>query len=373
MKRSNFTIKVLIAISFFAISVVPALADFSWSGNAISITEFSGPTGLSTICNAKRNGYPMGGWTSTAGVLPQIVAAPLMTYELTLKTVGLVKIEDVVLTPDSGVTGWKAKMVANKGYTVDLPLSYGTVSALCKVPRLDHPGKFEDKMIELPAPGLPIGEMSAVEWRVKSRDKHNKLILVVIPISWDSTRTTCVGSSIMVQVAPDNFASLSNLMVFGCLRGFVPAWATVDPALLMQQQLLNGGGKTPTGGTSQPDNDYKPPKPTEYSQPPNGGTANTLSGTGVKSLHIDGHIENRPKCETALITLVVRKDGEWVTFANQSVALPLCVAKYVEFRRGDTIVCMAQCAYDNRTKTLNLEIYRGNFPGDGDILEPVQE
>lgn len=378
--RGNLTISsFLIAVFILAITVVPARADFSWSGNAISITEFGGPTGLSSVCNAKRNGYPMGGWTSTAGVLPQVVAAPGMTYEMTLKTVGILRIEEAILTPDSGLTCWQANLIPNKGYTVSLPLGYGTVRTLCKVPRLNHPDKFDSQWLDVPSSGLPTGEMSGVEWRVKSRDQHNRLVIFIIPISWSSTRTTCTGSAIMVQQAPDGFDSLSNLMVFACLRGFVPAWAIIDPAVLVQQQMVNGGGipqpqpiLPPTPSVQQPQT-YQPPiQPKPIYQAPKPERGDQLSG-----VQVDGYVETRVPAKAtrqlSSVTIIVWKGEESQTWRHQVLDLSRYQAgQIVEFRNGRQVVAAAEvnCV---KNDLLEMQIFKGNWPTCNNLFVVVEE
>lgn len=68
----------------------------------------------------------------------------------------------------------------------------------------------------------------------------------------------------MVQQAPTGFEALSDQVAFAYLRGFVPAWASPDPAVLMQQQMVNGGGITQPQSSTQPQAQTMPePEPTQ--------------------------------------------------------------------------------------------------------------
>ena len=223
--------------------VAPSQAQsFNWSANAVSITQFEGPTGLSSRINAKRVNRPLGGWTSQTGILPVIVAADDMRYDFTLSTAGIFKIEQAILTPDHGKTVWPMTLIDGKGYTTALPIGPTRVRLKCQRKVEKHhwwgsSNDTEEYEDDFTMPGLTPGEMSNIESRVTSRDKHNKLIIVVIPISWDSTRVTCAGSAIMVQTPPLGFCNLPDTQAFAYLRGFLQSWATPDMAVIVAQNM----------------------------------------------------------------------------------------------------------------------------------------
>ena len=372
--RSNLKIFSLIVIAMLMITtiVVPSMAqNVNWSANAVSITEYAEATGLSSQCNAKRFGRPIGGWTSTAGVLPQVVAGPGMTYEFSLKTTGVLKIEEAVLTPDSGNTLWYADMTSMKGFMLKLPIGIGTVKSLCKVPlpkrRESDKTRYEDRVIDVPTTGLPVGEMSGVEWRVKSRDKHNKLIILIIPISWDSIRTTCAGSAIMVQFAPDGFEDLTNISVFSLLRGFVPAWAAADPAVIAQQQMIAQQQPQPQVQVQeQPQVQIQEQiQNNDYSQ-----NSEEIQVDGVVGEPVSSTITEPSRVTKVTITVI--KDAKYLIWRDQKLDMAnFESAKFVEFQRDGRYICMATFSYDQRTRNFELKIIRGDFPKAGDQLIPI--
>lgn len=177
-------------------------SDLTWSAG-VSLTESQSAVQIGSRIEALRGRLLLGCWFSSSGQLPVMVQG--LDYQAFLDCPGIGKIEKVVLSPDKGATEWEAEMVPSKGYRVKIP----TLSA----------GAY------------------GLEWGVRSRDKHNRLQLVVIPISWTSGRSSSATNQAMVQRSPLGSENFSDQEWFACLRGFVPAWATLDPAFLAQQQL----------------------------------------------------------------------------------------------------------------------------------------
>ena len=183
--RRNLKILLLVMIIAIVTVSVRAQPNINWAGNAVSISEFSGPTAMSTIINAYRYDLPFAGWTSTSTILPQVVAGPGMRYRAVLKTVAITKIQDAILTPDGGVTVWQAVFVPGIGWVVDLPFQ----PRIIKVKKMVKVGQrnygwlgggtkdvYEEQEVEEIIPGLQPGLMTGIEWRVKSNDKKLSLI-----------------------------------------------------------------------------------------------------------------------------------------------------------------------------------------------------
>lgn len=157
---------------------------------------------------------PIASWFSQTGMMPFLVmskAPGRPVYRASADFNNVNNIQKVELTPDHGLTTWEATNVALKGYQVEIPF-------------LD-PGGY------------------AFEWRVTSRDEHKKLIIIFIPISWNSTRSNSVVQQIMVQSAPEECWNFTDEQWVSMLSpAFQPATALPDPGYLAkraaQQQTL---------------------------------------------------------------------------------------------------------------------------------------
>lgn len=363
--------------------VVPVRAqDINWAGPALSITTYSGPTGLSSTNNAIRNGRPIGGWSSTTPFLQQVVS-PGMDYDFTLATTGIMNIQSVVLTPDSGKTVWAASLTPLIGWGMKLPIGKTMVPYCRKVKVGSHKAgwlneKVKDDFKEErgfeEGEGLPIGRMSNLEWRVASLDEHNRLMIWIVPINWLSTRVTTVSSAIMVQQAPVGFENYSDQMAFAYLRGFSPAWASPDPAVLAQAKMLDSLLNPMPQMQPQmqpqplPQPVYQPvqqpiavvpiPQPQPAPQPI------------PEKVEVCGVVVQANPC--TVVTIVVNRGNEIKTWRNQDLDLSIFgKLQYAKYVRGSQIVCEADASYDAQTKTYTLDIYRGDFPSGGDQLEPL--
>jgi len=197
----------LSSLAVFAVVIVMTVsaqaAELQWSGG-VTLTESSDQSGIFSRIEVCRSGQVIGCWFSTSGVLPQVFPGPdIMVYG---DFPGISRIEEVVLSPDHGITKWPAKLCKGKGYTVKTPPAY--------------PGGY------------------SLEWGVSSKDKHNRLTLVIIPINWSSQRRSAAANHLMVQEAPLGWEQMSDQQLFAFLRGFVPAWATPDPSVVAQMQMM---------------------------------------------------------------------------------------------------------------------------------------
>lgn len=201
MKGTLIALVLLAVVMLTAGSV--AASDLQWSGG-VTLTETKESAFLGSRLDALHNDRLLGTWFSSSSQLPQVVqGVQLWAFG---DFTGISKVEKVVLSPDHGKTQWPAELIEGKGYGVELP--------------------------EMIAGGY------ALEWGVYSKDKHNKLMLIVIPVSWSSGRTSTVLNHLMVQAAPFGSEGWNEDMWFSCLRGFVSSVATPDMGYLAQQQAV---------------------------------------------------------------------------------------------------------------------------------------
>lgn len=203
MRRTLIVLMLVVAVVVGFSTVVQASGALQWSGG-ISITERTNLSGIFSRLEVSYRGKLLGCWFSNSGVLPQYFQG--LDADVIGVFSGIQKIQRVELSPDHGLTKWPAELVEGKGFRVTLP--------------------------DLPA------NPYTFEWGVWSRDKHNRLILVIIPISWSSVRKSAESFNLMVQTAPPGWWEMSEVMMFAQLRGFVSAWATPDMAVLAQEQAL---------------------------------------------------------------------------------------------------------------------------------------
>ena len=202
-------LRTLMLLSLAAVVMMMATAgqaeNLQWSGG-INLTEQTNQSGISSRLETFHNGELVACWFSTSGILP-VVFNGLQTVAYGDFT-GINKIERVVISPDSGKTQWQAEMVEGRGWLVD-------VSNLA-------PGSY------------------SLEWGVVSKDRHNRLTLIIIPINWSSRRSSQTTNYLMVQSAPAGFEAMPKEMVFAYLRGFVPSWAMPDPSVVASQAVVGG-------------------------------------------------------------------------------------------------------------------------------------
>jgi len=211
--------------------VAPAFAgEVNWSAG-VSLSEKEPGTQIGSRIEASRDGRLVGAWFASSGQLPVIVVG--MEYSAYGDFPGVERITEVMISPDKGITRWKAEKIEGRGYTVALPT-------------------------------LPAGSYG-LEWGVVSRDKRNRITLVIIPINWSSKRTTGMVNQIMVQNPPLEAEGYSDQMWFSLLRGFVPAWATPDPAFVALQNMQNQ--PQPPIPVVQPDPPKVAPQPPDPTQP----------------------------------------------------------------------------------------------------------
>lgn len=94
------------------------------------------------------------------------------------------------------------------------------------------------KVYQVVLPRLALGAYN-LKWRVISRDEVKELDLFLFQINTLSKRETNASNHLLVQRAPANWDALTDQQAYVYTRGLVSAWATPDPAVLAQQQMLN--------------------------------------------------------------------------------------------------------------------------------------
>ncbi len=227
--------------------------------------------------------------------------------------------------------------------------------------------KWIDCEVEKKVPGLTAGEMASLEWKLAVRDKHNRIIILIIPITFDTTRRLSMGFDIMVQCAPANFEALSDLQVFSLLRGFVPAWATPDPAVLAQAQMLDTLNQIGASSKPQPGSGQKSEPKHEEVKP----------NETCDDVMLDGYVETEktaPKKETVCLTLVFYGDGCKLTWKDRTVPKGMFSREGQLFeitRQGKSIgVVAVKCVSDT---TVEFTLIDGCLPESGDSIRPVKQ
>lgn len=201
--RRTLIVFMLVAIAMAM--ALPAFAgDLNWSAG-VTLTQSEAGVQIGSRIEASRNGRLIGAWFSSSGQLPIMVQG--LDYDAFGDFPGIRKIQRVVLSPDHGQTVWEGENVQGKGYRVIIPkLKRGSLG---------------------------------LEWGVTSKDKHNRLLLIVIPINWNSHRSSSSTNQAMMQQEPPGSENFTDQQWFGWLTGFVPASATWDPAFVAKQQMLS--------------------------------------------------------------------------------------------------------------------------------------
>ena len=258
-------LKISLLIMAILTMIAPSMAqNYTWGGcGAISITEMTSQSGVFSHIDATRCDcecpHIIAGWFSTAGILPCLVKADGISYTAYGDFSGIARIEKVVLTPDGGATQWCANMVIGKGWRVDVPMGMRVNTNEKIESESCCPGKTTRIICqeEKTCVGLEPGGYS-LEWGVWSRDKKNRMMFIIIPINFSSTRLSVAANHLMVQSGC--IGGMSDQQVFSLLRGFVPAWATPDPAVMMQQQVVNNlsGQNQPQVAQANPPRDPQP-------------------------------------------------------------------------------------------------------------------
>lgn len=203
MRRTLIVVIVLVIIALAVIVVPVEAGELNWSAG-VTLTEKESAINIGSLIEASRGDRLIGCWFSSTGQLPIMVRG--LEYNAFGQFPGIRNIQKVVLSPDHGLTEWPAELVEGKGYCV-------------------------------PIPNLQVGGYG-LEWGITSKDKKNRLMLVIIPINWSSTRVSSATNQTMVQEKPDGCYGFSDAQWYCQLKpgGFIPAKASFDPANVAYQQ-----------------------------------------------------------------------------------------------------------------------------------------
>lgn len=234
--QRTLTTSILVIIAMVAMASATIATTSALSvGGGVTLTESANGVSMGSRIDACRKytekceetgrlGFtykPIASWFSSTGMMPflvmtrsafrEAVGPKSVVYRAAVDFNNVTNIVQVELTPDHGLTTWEATNVALKGYQVEIPY--------------------------LPSGGY------GLEWKVTSRDKHNRLMIVFIPISWSSNRTNGVVQQVMVQSAPDGSCDFTDEQWVSMLSpAFQPATALPDPGYLAkraaQRQVL---------------------------------------------------------------------------------------------------------------------------------------
>ena len=253
--RRKLTITSFLVIAIMAVASVASASNGLSIGGGVTLTESASGVAMGSRIDACRKiaekndesgrfeftYRPIAAWASSTGMMPFLVmskAPGRPVYRAMVDFNNVENIDKVELTPDHGLTTWEATNVPKIGYMVEIPYM--------------EPGA------------------RAFEWKVTSRDKKNRLMIIFIPISWNSNRTNGVVQQIMVQSAPEECWNFSDEQWVSLLSpAFQPLTALPDPGYLAkraaQQQTLNqmtqpASAPTPAP-TSKPAIEPRRPRP----------------------------------------------------------------------------------------------------------------
>jgi len=250
------------------IAVVPTWAQAVNFSGGVSITEMTPQSGIFSHIDMAYKSRIIGSWFSTAGYLPVLVKSENLTYTAYGDFVGIPngKVEQAVLTPDGGKTQWPATLVPGKGWQVQIPFGTHT-DTVQTVKDVKVRGNKTEKVVceeTQTVIGLESGGY-ALEWGVVSRDKRNRVMIIIIPINYTSSRTSNSANHVMVQREVANIAVLNDAAISIYLRehGFQPAVDTFSPAVMAAQQMYQPKPSTPPAPAAQPAQPVQPVQPTK--------------------------------------------------------------------------------------------------------------
>jgi hypothetical protein len=325
--------------------VAPSTAqDLSWS-SGISITEMTPQSGIFSHIDVVRvKQGVIGSWFSTANILPVLVKSPCLNYEAYGDFPGITKIEKVVLSPDDGATEWPACQIVGKGWKVGVPFATQTVYRQVTEKVKVHGKKTTvTRNVAYTVAGLEPGGYGW-KWGVYSRDKKNRLVLWIIPISYTTTRVSSAANHIMVQQAPAGFESFTDQMMFAHLRGFVPVWATPDPAFIALQNVQATMPGMPKVSAPQPVAPAVQPVAQTQSVPQPDGAVNQPS--------------------LVCVNIHIWKGNGYQRWRDQMVVLSdYHVGQIIEFSRGGKVVSVVEVTkVESGLELIEMRVLAGDWP-----------
>lgn len=228
----------LLLISVTLLSV-PAFAgnDVNWSV-PLNYTEITPASGVYFSMDAMHNTDLAGSWMSNASIQCCIFPGP--TYTLYGWFPGIQKVQGAWFSFDSWQTRIKA-VLQDKSWAIPAPIGQITGESEVWNARRRRWEKVEG--IKGMSPGA-----NGVECIVQSHDKLNRYMVGPIKFSFTGNRTTSSTNFIMVQTPQRGdkpYEQMTTLEVFGHLRGFVYGVSTMDPAIVIENNVANAAAPQP--------------------------------------------------------------------------------------------------------------------------------
>ena len=387
MKRS--ILKICFLIAAIVTAVAPSQAQSITANTAVSITEMTPQSGIFNRIDFLCDGCIIGSWFSTSGVLPCLVKADGLTYNAYCDLPGVSDTDKVTITIDGGDTPWTATLVKGKGWCVPLVMGTTTVTnRVVKEEKVRH-GKIERTICEEQETivGLEPGSYSLTT-DVVSKDKKTRLMLGFIPINYKSKRTSSAANYVMVQ-RPGNVdlrcLNCFALPVWLAEHGFKTATDNLTPAVAAAQQM----GQPQPQPQPQPivpqsqapvQPDSKPPcRLTPQPQPQQRSDLPRADGT--TSVKVEVTTETKTLCDEktepvmTTITVIIWKGNNRQTWKNQQFDVSgFSTTRHADFIRNGAVAASVEVhAYHPELHLVEMFIYRGDFPKDGDDFKFTQE
>ena len=386
----------ILLVAILLIALAPVMAQVVWSGG-VSITERTDLAAISSTCNASRNGRPVGATDTSMGLQAIATAHPSMAYEASLSTVGIPsdKIVDAILTPDGGVTAWAPKFIPGRGYTIALPLGNCMVDTRCKVllPKKHSHDKdrWEERVLPVSFAGLTPGKMAKLEWKLAVNDGRRTISIVFIPLTFSFERKLSLGFSFMVQQAMPDFDRIPNSvegdhLAFAYLRGFVPAWASLDPAELMRQKMVSdilNSQSQPPSQPVQPQPQAQPDSKPSYQSQPEVKTSPSANVNVIGKVKVDNQVKTASQDQPvyAKVNVYIWKGNEKKVWQNQTLDIsafqePLTVEfwRVMGNGRSEEMVSKGEAEYRENGKCVEIHLFQGyDFPSSSDMIRSEED
>lgn len=171
-------------ICFVLIIVLMAMMQFVFADGALSLsggvtlTQSTNATSMGSQVDAWCGNMIVATWSSTTS--KQLKMPEGLLYKAYSQFTGIRNIERIELTPDDGITRWEARQLIGKGWQIVIPL---------------------EKLMRLGSKGGSYGGYG-LKWKITSRDKENRLMILFIPITWTSNRASEALNQVVVEQRP---------------------------------------------------------------------------------------------------------------------------------------------------------------------------
>lgn len=241
MRAAKLFLYIVIA-GFVIATIQPVFADgaIALSGG-VMLTQTTNPTNMGSQVDAWCGAEIVATWSSTTN--KQLKLPEGLLYKAYSQFTGIRNIERIELTPDDGITRWEARQLVGKGWQVIIPL---------------------EKLLRLGSRAGSYGGYG-LKWKITSRDKDNRLMLIFIPITWTSNRASEALNQVVVEQRPYNSSLWSKedwALYLSVHCGFDAVISLPDLNFEAQRQAVNGyRASNPETPTEQPAVQLAPPVP----------------------------------------------------------------------------------------------------------------